>query len=205
MKSPPHTPHQDFPVHRSLGLEALFQQLDQNRLCSILDLGPASGTNFRFWSPLISRMTFADYYRTWEEEGFPRPEEGGSYEPIVSGLLSSVVSGEYDLILAWDLFNYLEPEQIHAVAQHLQGHCSSEAMLLAMISPAPLIPAQPTTFKIVDREHLCYESRGPVTRNCPRYQTRDLSRLMPDFRVINSFLLRHGIQEYLFLYQSSPV
>jgi len=205
MLKPSHrSPSQEPSVFRSLGLAALLQQLEEGRLYSILDLGPARGTNLDFWSQIAGRICFEDFFRTWADEGFPKPEEGESHVPLFRRLLSFGESARFDIVLAWDLFNYLEPGQIEALVECLARSCHTGAILLAMISSAPTIPERPTVFRILDREHLAYESgTGPV-KTGPRYQPRDVARMVSGFQVMYSFLLRHGVQEYLFLRQDAP-
>ncbi len=180
-----------------------MQQLEEERLYSILDLGPARSASLNFWSGFASLFTIKDFYRSWAEAGFPRPAEGDSYVPIFSGLLSFAPGDRFDIILAWDLFDYMEPDQLQDLMLCLHSHGTPGALLFVLLSSSPLIPALPTTFRIVDREHLLYESSSPVTRNCPRYQPRDLARLAPGFQMFNSFLLRHGMQEHLLVWRGT--
>jgi hypothetical protein len=66
------------------------------------------------------------------------------------------------------------------------------------VSDQPQIPAEPTLFRIIDSEQISYESRTAKMKSCPRHQPRDLSRLISGFDISHSFLLRNGIQEFLF-------
>ncbi len=202
-KHPSHHANPEPPVYRSLGLGALVQQLEQDRLYSILDLGPARNSSLKFWATRASRVTINDLYRSWAEDGFPRPAEGDSHVPLFSGLLSFAPGDRFDIILVWGLFDYLEPEQIQDLARCLSSHCAPGALMFILLSYAQLIPALPTTFRIVDRDLLYYETSSPVTRRCPRYQPRDLGRLVPGFQVFNSFLLRHGMQEHLLVWRGA--
>jgi hypothetical protein len=206
MLKPSHqSPGPEAAVFRSLGLAALLQHLEEGRLYSVLDLGPARGGNLDFWAPVACRICFEDFYRTWAGAGFLKPEEGASHVPLLRKLLSFDESARFDIVLAWDLFNYLEPGQIEALVEYIARSCRTGAILMAMISSAPVIPELPTVFRIRDREHLAYESGTAAMRPGPRYQARDIARMVPGFQVLNSFLLRHGVQEYLFLYQGDTV
>ena len=59
------------------------------------------------------------------------------------------------------------------------------------------IPAQPYRFKIKDEQHLVYDRRTPTERPSPRLAPAEVTNLLKGFRVDRSFLLRHGIQEFL--------
>ncbi len=193
------SPSTGWPVFRSLALGALLQHLEEGRPYSILDLGPARAGNLDFWVPTARRITFVDYYRTWADRGFAKPEEGGSYVPLLTQLLSFPADARFDIALAWDIFDYLDHAHVRALVDYIGRSCPPGALLLALISSAAVIPARPTVFQIRDREHLSYENGVPARKPSPRYQPRDIARMIPGFRVLNSFLLRHGVREYLFL------
>ena len=199
LKPSQQSPSSGWPVFRSLGLGALLQQLEEGRLYSILDLGPARAGNLDFWAPTARRISFEDYYCTWAAKGFVKPEEGGSYFPLLAKLLSFREDARFDIVLAWDIFNYLDHDHVCALVEYIGRSCPPGAILMALVSSAAMIPARPTVFRIRDREHLSYENSSPIMRPSPRYQPRDIARMIPGFQVMHSFLLRHGIQEYLFL------
>ncbi len=189
------------PACRSLALGALLQQLETGRLHTILDFGPALGGNLKFWAPYASRICFEDFYRTWEDLGFPRPADGSYDASTLQHLFAFDRNDRFDIILTWDLFNYLEPDHTQAIAGFLSRYCRAGALLFALLSSTPLIPSRPNRFRILNQEQVLYEKVGSGSRPSPRYQPRDVARMVPGFQVLNSFLLRHGVQEYLFLRQ----
>jgi hypothetical protein len=186
------------PAYRSLALGALLQQLEVGRPHTILDLGPALSGNLKFWSPYASRICFEDFYRTWEEFGCPVPTDGAFDDLTLQELFLFDRQDRFDIILAWDLFNYFEPDQTRAIASFLSGYCRAGGLLFALFSSSPTLPSRPIRFRILSTEQVTYENIGSGSRPCPRYQPRDVARMMSGFQVLNSFLLRHGIQEYLF-------
>jgi hypothetical protein len=50
----------------------------------------------------------------------------------------------------------------------------------------------------VDRDIVACEGPAHPQRPCPRHAPTLLARLMPDYSVEASFLMRNGIQEYVF-------
>ena len=186
------------PVYRSLALGALLQQLEAGRLNRILDFGPALQGNLKFWSPYASRICYEDFYRTWEDLGFPKPADGSFDASTLRDLFSFDRDDRFDIILTWDIFNYLEPDQTQAIAGFLSRYCPAGALLFALFSFSPSIPAHPNRFRILGPEQVLYEKVGSSSRPSPKHQPRDVARMMPGFQVLNSFLLRHGVREYLF-------
>jgi len=107
----------------------------------------------------------------------------------------------FDIILAWDLFNYFDLRQLEALVQRLSRWCRSGTRLFTLTSSLPNISALPTIFKIVNREHIMYEISTQDTRPCPRHEPREIAKLMARFTVASSFLLHHGIREYVFVFK----
>jgi hypothetical protein len=185
-------------VCKSLGLNALLDTMREDRIYSILDLGPASKDNLRFWSQFSCRLHIEDFfssYREWRATVSPEEE---SEDEAFSALLAFSDETVFDIILAWDLFNYFDLRELEVLVQRLSRWCRPGTRLFALISDLPEISVSPTVFKIINRKEMIHEISSQKSRPCPRHQPRDIARLMARFDISCSFLLRHGIQEYLF-------
>ena len=189
-------------VSKSLGLNALLETVRSDRIYSILDLGPALEDNLQFWSQFSCWLHIQDYFRSYQECKAAVGPEVKSKEATFSVLLPFGNETVFDIILAWDLFNYLELRELEVLVQRLTRWCRPGTMLFMLISDLPNIPASPTKFKILNREQLIPEIPTQETRPCPRHQPRDIAKLMARFNIFRSFLLRHGIQEYVFVFKS---
>ncbi len=190
-------------VYKSLGLNALLQQLEGMSGYSILDLGAACGTNVEFWSQFGCKIFVEDlYHSALPYLGRAAEEEEPPQLPLPE-ILEFSPETRFDVILAWDLFNYLEAPHIEAVVHYLAQFCHPGTYAVAIMSVQQQRPAEPNRYKIVDTEHVAYEPRSAVMRTSPRYQPRDINRLMAGFRVSSSFLLRHGVQEYVFIQEGA--
>ena len=182
-------------VHKSLGLNVLLDLVRGDRSYSILDLGPALEANVRFWSQFSCWLHIRDFYRSYREwKAAFVPEEESALLPFSDETV-------FDIILAWDLFNYFDLRELEALVQRLSRWCRPGTRLFALISSLPKISVSPTMFRILNREQISYEIPTQDTRPCPRHQPGDIARLMARFTVISSFLLRHGIQEYVFAFK----
>ena len=185
-------------VHKSLGLNALLDPVRGDRSYSILDLGPALEGNVRFWSQFSCWLHILDFYRSYRKWKAAVVPEEESEEAAFSALLPFSDETVFDIILAWDLFNYFDLRELEALVQRLTRWCRPGTRLFALISSLPNISASPTMFRILNREQLIHEIPTQDTRSCPRHQPRDIARLMARFTVSSSFLMRHGIREYVF-------
>jgi hypothetical protein len=190
------------PQH-SLGLPALLDGLPADARPAILDLGPAVGVNIDFWSGLGCRLHVADLQDSLHAATPSWSEPEGDTALLPAGILP--VSSTFDLVLAWDLLNYLTLPQMRAVARGLAPCTRRGTMLFALIGTLRQMPPRPLRYRIAGRDRLLYED-GPAvapraaeaTRPCPRYRQPDLERGLPLFAVATSYLLRTGVQEYIF-------
>jgi hypothetical protein len=162
----------------------------------VLDLGPPVAGNVQALSARGCRVRIADLHRSLSAEPAEsrRPEAMGA---LYERLLPLAPGERFDALLAWDLFDYLRPDQTSSLMARLTPACRDGALALVLLSTKPQIPARPLCYRIVDRESLAYD--GPSEPRCPgpRYGPHDLARLTPGFAVRRSLLLRSGLQEFL--------
>jgi len=190
-------------VHRSLALTALFQEIDRDHKLQVLDLGSAVGSNVDFLSRYDCKLYIEDLYAALAARG-PAVGEGEQAGPqFFADFLALPESVRLDVILAWDTFNYLSRRELSHLVAQLRRYCQPGTLILALISFLKQIPAQPIRFRIVDEQSLAYELRTSALRPAPRYAPAELTEILSGFRVDRSYLLRHGIQEYLFVRESA--
>ena len=185
--------------HQSLALPALCRGLETGRQ-RILDLGPAIGTNVAFFSNLPCNLFIADLHEALypgSAEGVMRRRE--NFDELLTNELPE--ESDFDLVLAWDLLNYLDEEEMRSLSHHLAAVCTPGAVLYALITTRKVMPNKPAAYRIVDPSRLAYEIDSGVRREAPRYKEPVLNRAMPEFSVESSYLLRNGMQEYLFTYR----
>ena len=183
--------------HRSLALATVLAELPEESSLSVLDLGPAVGANLEFLSSRYRcRLQFADLWGSAPVHRFADPEADPA--ALMAELLP-LESPPFDLVLAWDLLNYLRREQIRALAEHLAPACRPGGRLFAMVLTGREIPRRPLTYEMRPGGELVYRGAGGPTRPGPRYRPAEIDDLTPGFTVDRSYLLRHGVQEYLLI------
>lgn len=183
----------------SLGLRALldgFSRREGRR--AVLDLGPAQGQNVEFFSQFACRLSIADLYRSWRSLQEADPTSKLSFSTVCSQVLAFPVGKAFDYILAWDLLSYLTPEEVSLLGRRVTPLCRRETRLFALISTRKQMPALPYDFRILNGETLDYGLRSRAVRACPQYKEPDLARMLPGFQVESTYLLRNGMQEYVF-------
>lgn len=177
----------------SLALPQVLRRLQADRKTRVLDLGAASGANVVFFSRRPCTFHIADLYRGLRSElGLPRDAA-----TLDEALAPQLPEGPFDLVLAWDLLDYFDRSQLEVLGRHLASRCRPGALLFGIVSYLHQIPDRPHRFEILDEETLAYGDASGLTRPAPGYREPDLVRLLPGFAVEASYLLRHGVQEYL--------
>jgi hypothetical protein len=158
---------------------------------NVLDLGEASGANLAFFSRFRARVSIADLHRSLRTAR------------LDDALLPSDPPAPFDVVLLWDLLNYLSPEDIGWLARSLGRLTRPGATMLAFLASSREIPYRPARYWIRDDDTLVYEVQGAKKRESPRYTEQTLLKLMPGTTVESRFQLRNEIVEYLLQYHDT--
>lgn len=180
---------------RSLALADLVPRPGERVLepFSVLDLGPASPNNLEFFGKSGARLTVADLYRS-----FARERRSAA---LLSKLLRYGRDDHFDLVLAWDVLNYLRREELGGLVESLAPHLRSGTLVHAFIVTARDMAPAPISYRIDDGMTLVCESRRGRRIRSPRYVEPQLLRSMPGLSVEHRFQLRNGMAEYVFTYR----
>lgn len=188
-------------LHHSLALPELLSQLHPDRRLRILDLGPAIGSNLAFWTGRhLCSVEFADLYPSLV--AVPGDDAAAA---VAAALPDDPDDRPADVVLAWDLFNYLDRDRLGALGERLAARCRPGAILFAMLWTGKEVPAEPGRFPIHDEKHLLYAIDASRRRVGPRYRPADVEAMLPGFSADRNFLLRHGVQEYLMVRDAEGV
>jgi hypothetical protein len=186
-------------VHRSLGLGALCETLPDAAGCDILELGPVRGDNLEFWARYTPSVYIADLRSHLPLPGPAESTDGADPpEPDWGSILDLPEDRRFDVILAWDLLNYLELPAAASLMRYLGRFCRSGTRFFALMFDHKEMPDEITVYRIVDSGRLRYDRGSPTMRACPRHQPRAIAGIMHGFRPLHSFRLQNGIVEYLF-------
>ena len=124
------------PSQKSLGLRGLLPESEDATL-RVLDLGPARSANLEFFSRYGGRLTVADFYNGLRAARAATADDDVDVDrraKAFAELLPFDKSARFDLILAWDLLNYLTPMEQHLLMASLEPFCLSGTVILAFVS-----------------------------------------------------------------------
>jgi hypothetical protein len=152
-------------------------------------------SSLEFLRRFSAKVTIADLSHRVARGDPPAGSEAGEWTLEEVTLPGGEI--RFDVVLAWDLFNYLERPAAERLVGLLRSRCRPDALLLALMWTTRRIPERPLRFHIDESDQLRYEAATRSRCDGPGYATADVERLFSGFRVISAFLLRHGVQEYL--------
>lgn len=104
-----------------------------------------------------------------------------------------------DVILCWNLLDYLEAEQISALMSVLIPRLRPGGRVHALVQySSPNMPSEPGGMAPMGRTALQVYSEGPASRKAPRHSRGTLEKFMQGLKAERTMLLSNGMQEYLF-------
>ena len=186
---------------KSLGMQALFHSLKPEKKYSVLDLGSGAGSTIEYLTQFSSRIRVADLFHSLTEHGLCRPDSQPVDGAAIAGTLSIPDTERFDIVLCWDLPNFFCREEFAALVKYLDGYCVPGTFFFAICSTLKEVPAIPLSYKVEGSELLLYSTGSTETRACPRFTPRELTQLLPHYGAHSSYILRNGMQEYLFVHR----
>jgi len=189
------------PGHRSPGFSQITTHLRNDRKQNVLDLGPAVTVNIDFLSELQCKVYVEHLSEMLSALNAPPADESGRASEGVDQLLPYDEDVHFDVVLAWDLLNYLESAALDTLVTRLIRFCRPGTLLFALIYMGRQIPRDPLGFKVAAEDRLLYEVSAEKARHGPQYSSPVLLKKLPGFSVKRSYLLQNNIQEYVFRFQ----
>ncbi len=187
---------------RKAGLGApLFEQaireIDPERRLVVLELGTIRSGTVALFTPYRCRLDVADL-----QTCLPLLADAGEAEDRRDHLAACLQWPDeepIDLVLCWNLLNYLQRDDISMIAELLEPRLTSQSRIHALMEYAsPLMPATPGCW-IPDADCRLHASQVDEEQiDAPRYKPKELERLMPQLAPERTVLLGNGFQEYLF-------
>ena len=173
--------------HRSPGLKAALAASAARFGCRVLDLGPLVRANLACLAGFASHVSIADLS---EEDGSGTGHQG--WRERLSG-----AAGPFDLVLLWDFLNHLDRREARELVDRLRSATGPGAVLFGLFHEGPEMPARPTVYEIRGEERILYRPAGGGSIAAPTIPPAEVARMLAGFRVDASFLLRHGVREYV--------
>ena len=188
-------------TQRCLGLRALLPQSEDASL-RVLDLGAARTANLDFFANYGGQLTVADFYSGLRPLRATSQDDDRKRKAFVE-LLEFDRETRFDLVLAWDLLNYLTPQEHQLLMTTLEPFLVPGTAMLAFVWMQKEMPPGPSHYWVRDEATVAFEIQEGRARPCPRYLEQDLLKRMPSLTVETRYQLRNSMLEYVFSYRKS--
>ena len=192
---PPEPPGPVIDIYSSPGLEEALRGGPDDGSCKVLDLGPSVADNVEFVASFASYLQIVDAI---DRDPAASNLEGGGF-----GRLSALQSlfdrhrRSFSLVLMWDVLNYLSIDRAERMLRSVAELCLPGARLHAIVFATDTMPAVPNRYRIIDNARLAYEPATTELRGVPDLPPAAVGKLLKGFRVEHSFVLQHGVHEYV--------
>ncbi len=184
---------------------SLVERLESGGRHVVLDLGPASTPMLELLGQFRCRVEIVDFASFG---GLARMNAVDEEEESADDLLAraEMFLPEYrgeedalDLVLCWDIPNYLRPPALSALMRAIASRTRPGALAHALIVYSERsMPEQPSRFQPTEDLKLASRATTAAEIRAPRYSPEDLGRTMGGFVIDRGRLLADGMQEMLF-------
>jgi hypothetical protein len=176
---------------------SLIQRMEDGERHVVLDLGPPQAGTVALLSQYRCRLDIADLAANLNE--IDQELEGRDLRSNIDRLLPVKRSERVDLVLCWDLLNYLSRPAIRELMTCIAERSKKGTLIHALVVYAERqMPVIPDRYVPVDDHSLRPVTLSQEMRPAPRYSPEDLSQCMPAYQLDRAMLLRNGMQEFLF-------
>lgn len=163
--------------HRSPGLLNIIREA-RNTPQTLLDLGARSQENMEIWRRLFNEVYFEDLGSSlqWHKQA----KHSDQFEPISPTILRYPDNQKFDVIIAWDIFNFCSSEQLTCIADRLKSISHDNTVILTSLYTGKNIPKRPARFWLDNDEKLQIENLAQDDRKQDRLTVTGLMKFLQE-------------------------
>lgn len=186
----------------SPALAAIFSEITTSQNNTILDLGEMRGGTFTFFSSLNCHF-HSENLREFviEHQAVAANQFNQKLDQFIR--FNHQVK-KFDVVLMWDLLNYLPMEQVNYLFEKLKPFCNENALIHSLTYMTKSIPEKPARVNIVDSKHITIDIQKPLTPNKHKRTSLSLVKNIADFMMETNLFttasMTTGIKEDLLRY-----
>jgi len=177
----------------------LFSNFSEDKYFQLLDMQPVSGQFIECFASLHCKLYLPGCNKSLLSLSMEDLDTDTKLNrAFVKNLgLKKNSKASLDLILLWDLPNYLDENLLHALIQYLLPHCAEDVKLHAYIHTREQMPSEPGIYQLQSDSKVVITRKNEQTCSSPMYYQETLQKTLSPFLVQRSILLSGGMQEYL--------
>ncbi|MBL8201037.1 MAG: class I SAM-dependent methyltransferase [Chromatiales bacterium] len=175
----------------------LVDSLSAEKRSVVLDLGPVRSETVALLTPFRCRLDIADLAEGLQ--ALDQEPDPALLRERAEALLPPPRPEPVDIVLCWDLLNYLQRPAIAALMTCISARMRPGGFAhLLIVYSGTTMPARPSRFAPLPDGRLIETATTDARRSAPRYSPEDLGKCMRGLRSESATLLRNGMQEFLF-------
>jgi len=178
------------PLHRSPGLPLLLREIADLDKPKVLDLGAPCTSLLRFFAERKCKLYFEDL----PDALFDDADAAASLEQNIEHHLLDYGDTCFDLVLGWDLFNYLELPAVAKLMARINRHCRPDTLFHMIRYRGPNIPRRPRRFRVDASQQLAFETGELAPRAIAAHSTVRLLQHMTDQFMEGTLMDEAGMQ-----------
>ena len=180
----------------SKALRKFVACLRQHPFPTLLDLGPAVGSNIEYFGEQLGCKVFVEDIFS-DIDRFQREQRLAELPAFLESRLPQEPAS-VDGILCWDLFDFLDKPSARVVAEHLMRVLKVNGALFGFFATAHPAEVRFSKFIVADDSSLRHRPYSAPRMRQAALQNRDVIKLFGRLRVSDSFLLRNNVREIVF-------
>ncbi len=173
---------------------------------SLLDLGRQDGANQDIWKSRFASVHSEDLNLLHARVDKMAPEQARAY--LAEGRFFEFQPGTtFDVIIAWDLLNYISDDLLEALSRRLMPFCHDGTRLFVMSYSGKRMPPKPQRFQLAADAITIAEGSDQdwqARSSQPKTSVQWL-RMFPGFFVEHSYAflpgMQRGLTEYIFIFK----
>ena len=176
---------------------SIIDRVPEHQRWVVLDLGAACPQVISLFGGHHCRLDIADIASGLAQ--LDACDDPDDRRDVAEALLPAPRDECTDVVLCWDLPNYLRRESLAALMSRIARRGRPGTLLHTLICYSyPRMPVQPGHYVPQADGGLVNLTACEEMRDAPRYSPEDLNHCLRDFTVERAMLLGNGMQEFLF-------
>lgn len=176
-------------------MATLFEHIDEERCLTVLDAGPAIQETVDFFSDYRCRLQVLDLFSDLPLA--PREEDDPPLVEQMSELLQIPEGMTFDIFLFWDIFNYLDRDQVLAFFTVLRPHLRPGALAHCFGVHKQNMAQVDRIYSVQSPDTLKVRQRPASLPGYAPHSQSKLKNLLFDFHMDRTMLLADGRLELL--------
>jgi len=176
-------------------LGSLFEHVDEERCLTVLDAGPALQETVDFLSSFRCRLRVLDLFSDIPLGS--REEDDPPWTELMDDLLQIPEGMVFDICLFWDIFNYLDRDQVLAFFTVLRPHLRPGALAHCFGVHKQNMAQDNRVYSLADANTFKVRRRRSSLPAYEPHSQSKLKNLLFDFHVDRTMLLADGRLELL--------